>query len=311
VNNAIAAIGAGGVSALIFMAPFWSGALGVLLMYLAPLPLLAAGLGLGSQSVLIAAASGLVTVALIGGSVSTGGVAILGVYAGLHALPACLMIYQALMKKRAGSPEDPEAWFPVGSILASVTVMGALGAIGVALGLGAGIEENLRGLLSSAINIAAPSLQITDQTMLLDTLAPSFLGVSVSVWVVMMVINGTLAQSLLARKNRSIRPRPTWSALTLPDWIAWPLVACAAVALLADGDFDYVARNLVIILATPFFFLGLAVTHALLANVGYRAFALGAVYASLVLFFLFAAGILAALGIAEQWAGVRSRFSRT
>jgi hypothetical protein len=58
-------------------------------------------------------------------------------------------------------------------------------------------------------------------------------------------------------------PTPNWSALTLPEWMSWPLVGTAVVALVSSGDVAYLAHNLVLIFAAPYFFLGLAVVHSL------------------------------------------------
>lgn len=312
-NKPLLAVGGGGLSSLIFLAPFWGGPLGVVLMYLAPLPLLAAGLGLGSRPAILAAGAGVITAAAIGGAFAVGSFAVAGVYAGLHALPACLVIYQALMKKRSGATEDPEAWFPPGAILASLTLLGGFGVVGLALAIAGttGIEESVRGVLMAAMEAAGPAVPATDLGAFVDTLAPTFLGFSGVMWVTMMVINGVLAQGFLTRRQWNIRPRPRWSALTLPEWLAWPLVISAAIALLAGGDIGYAANNLVILFAAPYFFLGLAVVHSLLAKASQRGFALVTLYACLFLFFVFVAGIIAALGIAEQWAGVRSRFQKT
>lgn len=313
VNKPLLAVGGGGLSALIFVAPFWGGPIGVLLMYLAPAPLLAAGLGLGSQAVIVAAGAGLITVAFLGSALAVGSFAVAGVYAGLHALPACLVIYQALMKKRSGATDDPEAWFPPGAILASLTALGGFAVLGIALAMSGetSIEDNVRTVLMTAMEAAGTAMPTTDLGAVVDTLAPTFLGFGVVMWVTTMVLNGVLVQGFLTRRQWNIRPRPQWSALALPDWLSWPIVISAAVALVADGDAAYVARNLVILFAVPYFFLGLAVVHSLLANVPQRTFVLVTLYACLFLFFVFAAGILAALGLAEQWAGVRSRFQKT
>jgi hypothetical protein len=125
----------------------------------------------------------------------------------------------------------------------------------------------------------------------------------------MMIVNTGLAQSLLAARGWNRRPRPRWSQLRLPGWFDWVLVATAATALVADGDAGFLARNIVMILLTPYFFVGLAVTHLVLRRAPMPVLALGAFYGILLVFFLIAGGIVAAIGVVEQWIGLRDRLA--
>ncbi len=88
----------------------------------------------------------------------------------------------------------------------------------------------------------------------------------------------------------------------------------AADALLGPGELEYIGRNLVIILAVPFFFLGLAVIHALARRAVPMAMLLAVfyfVFYGLLLFTGWAAMMaVAAIGLIEQWGGgLRRRFA--
>ncbi|MCU0894410.1 MAG: YybS family protein, partial [Rhodospirillales bacterium] len=105
------------------------------------------------------------------------------------------------------------------------------------------------------------------------------------------------------------RPTPEWSKLTVPDWFAWPLVGAAAISLVTGGDAQYLARNAAMILAVPYFFLGLTVVHALARRSAVKGLLLGVFYVVLVLFTLVAGAIVAGLGMIEQWVGLRERIA--
>ena len=72
----------------------------------------------------------------------------------------------------------------------------------------------------------------------------------------------------------------------------------------------YLALNAAIVLLVPFFFAGLAVVHAFAGGRQARTLLLMVFY-----FFLLVSGwpiaMVVGLGVIEQWAGLRRRFSRT
>ena len=276
---------------------------GLLLFYLSPLPLLMVGLALGSRAVGLALASGLVLVGLVGG------LSACGLYALMHALPSGLVTVRALMRRVGGANDDPEAWYPIGGILTSLTLLAMILVLAMALSLSghAGIEAGVRGVLDQVLSVTAAGLGEEDRLRFAGALTPYFLGASAVAWLAMIVANAILAQWLLARRGWALRPTPRWSALVLPDWLTWPLVGAAAVALLASGDVSYLAHNLVVLFAAPYFFLGLAVIHQAAANNRARGVLLAAFYFAFIIFFLLAATIVAGIGIAEQWVGVRRR----
>ena len=123
----------------------------------------------------------------------------------------------------------------------------------------------------------------------------------------MLVVNAGLAQSFLGARGRSRRPTPQWSAVRVPAWFDWVLAGAALAGLVASGDAAYLARNAVIILLTPYFFVGLAVVHVLARRAPMPGIVMGIFYFLLLLFFLFAAAAVAAIGLAEQWFGLRNR----
>ena len=102
------------------------------------------------------------------------------------------------------------------------------------------------------------------------------------------------------------RPTPKLSEVELPGWL-WPAIALAALlALLGDG-LGFLGRSLLIVLAVPYVFLGLAVIHALARRFSHRRLALGVFYGAMMLLGWPILAVLL-LGFIEDWAHVRQRY---
>jgi len=274
---------------------------GIFLAFLAPLPLLIVGLGSGSGAAAVAVGCGLVLFTLFGG-----GVFAAGVYGGTHGIPSWLMVQQSLQRRAA--PDGGVEWSSPGSVLSVLAIFGALVACGAASFWAPGIEGNVREALNGMVGALAEANIETPLPRIADILVPLLFGTAGVMWVMVLVVNGVIAQGLLARGGNNLRPTPRWSSLTLPNWLSWVLVGTAALALVSDGDIGYLARNAVVILAAPYFFLGLAVVHDLCRRLSIPGLVLVVFYVSLIWLLMLVGPIVAGLGVLEQWAGVRRRF---
>jgi len=126
-------------------------------------------------------------------------------------------------------------------------------------------------------------------------------------WLVMVVINGVLAQILAVRLGWNRRPSPALSELELPGWL-WPAIGAAALlAMLGDDGLGFLGRSLLIVLVVPYMFLGLAVIHAFARRWSHRRLALAVFYGGIMLLGWPLLAILL-LGFVEDWAHVRQRF---
>lgn len=297
-RTALLAVSGGSLSGVAMLAAMSGSPLGVLFVYLAPLPLLLVGLGLGPMPFGFAAASGL------GVALAFGGFTTVGLYGGMHVIPSWLIVQQALRPRST----SPDGYQTAGHVLTSVTLLVAFVLVVTAMaGRGSGIEEGIRELLDSVARTAAPALDNSQRTLLVEEVAPLFLGFSAVTWIVMLVVNAVLAQRLLSNRGMSRRPTPRWSELRIPAWFDYVLVVGAVAALSLGGDYGFVARNAMIVLLTPYFFVGLAVVHQIARRTSMPAMMLTVFYMMLLVFFVVAAVLVAALGIAEQWVGVRRR----
>ncbi len=309
-KDMLIAVGGGGLSAAASMT-FLMGSPAMVFVYLAPLPLLLVGLGLGTKAGAVAGVTGVIIAGLTGGATTA------GLYGLLDALPAALVVRQALMQRPTG-PAGSVQWYPVGSILGWLTVLGAgifLTAVLASHAIGeAGIEGSVSTYLDRAVTIMVPALGETERATAVARFTPLFPGFVVASWLVMTAVNGALAQAVLVRMGRGLRPRTALADLKLPEWMSVLLVASAAVALLGPGELEYIGRNLVIILVVPFFFLGLAVIHTLARHAVPMAMLLAVFYFVFYGLLLFtgwtAMMVVAGIGLIEQWGGgLRRRFA--
>ncbi|MCR6628790.1 MAG: DUF2232 domain-containing protein [Magnetospirillum sp.] len=289
-------LAAGLLSALMFLSLAKGIALGALLSYLAPLPLMMAGLALGTKAAV--AAAGVAAVAVAAGS---GWFAALP-FAVAAAVPALLVSNRALLWRRAadGSAE----WYPPGLVLAWLTAAGlGLMLCGTAFLLGSadGIEANVAQLLGRTLDLMAGHFPAQQREALVKLVAPLFLALMATSWLVMVVLNAVAAQGLLARLGHARRPSPAYRELRLPDWLGFALVAVVVLAVAVRGDVGYVAGNAAGVLLVPFMFLGLAGIHRWARGRPNGGLLLAVAYGLLFLANGWAAVAVAGLGLVRFW----------
>jgi hypothetical protein len=295
------AVLAGLISSSLFLA-LSSGMPGmVLLAYFIQLPLLFVGLSLGLAASVIAAGSAILVCSLIAGVVAA------ALFALVQAVPAVMVIRQALLSRQQDGKVE---WYPPGLVLAQLATFAALCIIASYLVL-LGHPGGLQGVLSDFIGAtlaelsgveaeAAPSPELGRWMFL-------FPGLMAASWLVMVVVNGVLAQALAVRLGWNRRPSPALSELELPGWL-WPAIGVAALlAVLGDDGLGFLGRSLLIVLVVPYMFLGLAVIHAFARRWSHRRLALTIFYGGVMLLGWPLLAILL-LGFVEDWAHVRQRF---
>ena len=278
---------------------------GMAFILLAPLPLFLVGLGQGERACWIA---GLVAVALwclIGGlPVAIGALATM-------IAPIWWLVRQAL---RARTTQEGEVeWYPAGLLVGWITALGlgwflaCLAMLASVHGL-SGVEDALRQDLTTVLGQLVPDVEASRIDDLTGPAAAWGMGISAATWMVLLLaLNGVLAQGLLVRFGHAIRPTPSISELELPAWPTWFLAACAVLAVATSGAPAFIARNLVPVALVPFFFGGLAVVHNLCRRFKARGLLLFVFYMALFIWALVLPPALAALGLIDQWAGFRRR----
>jgi len=302
-KDMLSALGGGVLSAILSLA-FLSGLPGALMaVYLAPLPLFLVGLHRGLKAETIAGTAGVLCAGVVAGPMS----ALL--FAVIHAAPVWLAVWLALIR-RPGA-ETSEEWVPTGTILSLLAALGAamlLLAMVTVAGQEGGLEGLIRSYLDQIFSFMLPSVDEMQRGELIDVISPLFPGYMGTSWVVMAAVNGSIALAILVRTGHTERPRTKLADLVLPDWTSWALIGAAVVALVGQGELQYLGRNLALILSVPFFFLGLAVVHDLARRITFPGVLLTVFYLVLLLSGWIAIVIIGA-GVLEQWAGLRRRFA--
>ena len=309
-REALIAIGAGLMSAVASMAFLGGVPLAVGLVYMAPLPLIMAGLAFGVRATTFGALAGFMATGMFGGGLSA------GVFALVHAMPAWMTVRLAMLHRGGqtgeNSPPAPTDWSSPGDIAAILAAIRA-GMLSVAAVMTAG-DQGMSGLIASHLGevfrMMAPDMPTEHRGAIAQSLTPLFPGAVAASWVIMAVVNAAIAQGLLVRMGQNLRPSPAYAAVDMPQWLSWPLVAAAAVALAGSGEWEYAGRNVAMVLAVPYFLLGLAVVHTLARRVAYTG-PLLVVFYMIIVVSVWAALIVAGIGVAEQWIGLRDRSART
>jgi hypothetical protein len=227
----------------------------LILVYVSQLPLFIGGLWLGAGAAIVAGLTA--SIILLAASNIMAGL----MFAGLNVVPVILLVRQALLARTsaAGGIE----WYPAGLLAVWLTGLG-LAAIALALLVLGGPEE-----IQTAIReTVAPALDrlFEENASGRDELA-SFLGMIMpglvaASWMAMTLINGTLAQGLLAHFGANWRPSPALRTLSLPMWFP-VLSVLVPVALAFGGTMRFLSINVMIVLTVPFCLAGLAVLHAI------------------------------------------------
>ncbi len=299
----LAAIGGGFACALIYSLTGVGSFGGVLLAYFAPLPLYLVGLSFGLTAGTVAGAVATVTMALLGGVMSA------GIFLLVNALPTLVVIRQALLSRYDNN--GTTFWYPAGRLIISITVMGVVLYTIAAIMLSArpeGFQGSVEAFVTQLAEQMVPLEAADKRPGIVAMVAPILPGFVVISWLVMVIVNAALAQGLLVRFNRNKRSSPDITTMTFPGW--FPVVAAivALAGLVLPGTLGYYGGNLTAILIMPFFFMGLAVVHAICRKRSTGAFLLVFFYGLLIIFGWLAV-VVAMLGLVEQWAELRRRFA--
>jgi hypothetical protein len=299
-------LGAGVIAALLHLSVTTGSPGAFMLAYFAQAPIVATGLALGFMPAAVAAAIAAVLVAL-----GSPGVGALSLFVLTSAVPVLIIVYFAIQNRvRDGEGEDGSVeWYPVGQLLGWLTVL-ALVAFIVAYLIFLGGENGVRGAIEAYLRNVLDALRgtqadpaVVDQ--LIATMAAVFPAVAAASWLLMIVVNGVMAQKFLTASGKNMRPMPVYSEIEAP---IWPVAVIALGALLSffGGNAGFFGINVMLIAAIPFFFIGLAVLHSISAAWPGRLFLLMGAYLFLVLL-VWPAAIIALLGLIEHWVRLRER----
>ena len=303
-------------AALLFGAALTESFGGYILFWMAPLPLFVTGLRLGPRAVGIAGLVGTAALAPRDADFAL-------FFAMVVGLPVTLLAGLAVTqpRERAG-----------GRLLIALTGFGLMAFV-IAYLVALGAEGGLRGQAVAVFTDVQPQLQeLIDQSKvliepiktLLDKIIPGLIeipdlpgnwaltmgtrmpGGIVAIWMMVLAGNGILAEGALGTFGGGLVPPPKMASISLPRVLSLALGAALLAAYVGTGEVAFIGISLAEMLVVPLLFGGLGVIHALLARHPARMVLLAVFYA--VVFGL-TISLVVALGVIEQWVGLRRRFA--
>jgi hypothetical protein len=300
VGTASVAVACGSLGACLYLAVMLGTPGGLVLVYMAQLPLFIAGLWLGAGAAALAGLTG--TLVLLAASDVLGA----AVFAAVNAVPVALLVRQALLARQ--DSDGTPVWYPPGLLTAWLTALALAGIAAALLLLGGpeGLQSALRGVVGEVLDrlVRHP---VPDRDRAAELIAMVIPGVVVASWMIMLIANAMLAQGVLARFGANWRPSPDLAGLGLPLWVPVAL-GLAAAAIVFGGSLRFVGINMLIALSVPFCLAGLAVLHAAARRTTHPQAALIGFY-MLAVFFGWPFLAVAILGLLESGLGLRRRLA--
>jgi len=307
------AMAAGLASASMFASIISGALISLVLLYLAPLPLMVATLSWGPLS---GAIGGLAAAAGLG--------AIFGLpyciaFAITVALPAWwlgrLVLLGRPVSSAAPAPDNAAAdqpeveWYPLGRILLWIVGFATIAVMSTLLTFGTDAEQitgTLRELLLKVLGAQDDLDAQTERVIRLVIRSAPLAAAAMAMTT--LTLNLWLAGKITATSHRLLRPWPDLKRITLPPITL--AVLCAAIALGFSGGLPaIVGRITATALMMAYALMGFAALHTLTLTLKNRAFWLGSVYAVVVLF-VWPLLAVVVLGVADAVFGLRQRFLR-
>jgi hypothetical protein len=316
ITTLLIALAAGLASAMMF-ASIVSGALiSVLLFYLAPLPLMVAGLGWGPLSAAIGGISAATGLGLLFG------MPYLIAFVVTVAIPAWWLGHLCLLGRpvTAGTPAvggKPAVapvmeWYPVGRILLWIAGFATITTISALLTLGTD-SETILGVLKrvlqravSGVDVAADTTTNANTGKMIDALATIAPAAAALVAIMTLTLNLWLSAKITATSGRLLRSWPDLKSAALPQMTLVALAIALALSF-AGGLVAIFGQIASATLMMAYALTGLAALHTLTLGMKSRVLWLSSAYA-VVMVFGWPILALVALGLADAFFGFRQSF---
>ena len=274
--GALAAGAAGVCSALLVLWAMRGLPLGGMLMWLAPLPLFAAGFAFGARTALFA-----VSIAALAVLVSTTTLGVV-IFLAMFGVPTALIAMTAIQTTRM------DLSLPLAVLGIWPVIVLAILAITVT-----DLESEMREAVEMGVARMGVSLPdgMVGQIAQVKAAAAGF-------WMALLMVgNGIAAQRLVSTRGLALHATPSLDELRLPAWyLPLPLVALLLWALVGGA----VALSSMLILLVPVFLLGVVGVHRMLrGRPGRLAFLIG-FYVLMLLFLQLMAPLMVGLGLFDQ-----------
>ena len=230
---------------------------------LSPLPVIMAGLSIGFIGATIASAAGLLLLSIL-----TFGEATV-IYFAWDIAPSLLLVYLALKHR---TQNKGTVWYPIGYMLswlslltagiALLTILAIVAALDTAIASTVSntaaeitatpvpapaldIEAGLKALILKAVSTNLPS-QIDAGTAMaaIEKIVAVFMTVIAVTWLLRIVFVAYIAEYILLKKQKALRPKPSYTEVYVQNWALGVVVAGAVIGFLASGNIGYISANL-------------------------------------------------------------------
>lgn len=305
-------IGAGAASGLLFASMASGSLLGVILLYLTPLPLLIAGLGWGY----LAAAAGAIAATAVTAVLLQAGTALYLLIS--LGFPSVWLARLALLSRQNESGESE--FYPIGRIVVWIGLMGA-GIISIYIlfmsmtdipyreAFTKLISQFITAMNETAINETSKSQPLTtDQIKAIAAqMASTVPPVSALIWMLVMLANLWLAGRILVKADRLQRPWPNIPSLDFPAQFHFVLPVAMVLAFM-PGLIGELALPVTAVCLLAYALMGLAILHQITLNQPSRPFILTGIYFGIILL-AWPLVILAVIAIGEPVFKLRARMA--
>lgn len=300
------ALAAGAASAFMFASIVSGALLSLVLFYLAPLPLMVAGLGWGHLAALFGALAASLGIGFLFGF---GYVAAFALTIGL---PAWWLARLALLGRANGDPAGETAaveWYPVGRLVLWAAGFAVLTTLSALFTLGADAETitaTLRRGLMRLMGIPAGDPIPEDTARVVDLLVGMAPAAGASIAMMTLTLNMWLAGRVARASNLLSRPWPDLRSFELPPMTLVTLSIAAALSFVG-GLPAIVAQIVTAALMTAYALVGFATLHVVTEPLKSRFLWLSCAYVAVMLFG-WPVILLVGLGLTDAFVGLRARF---
>lgn len=307
-------IGAGAAAALLFASVTSGVWLSIPLFYLAPLPIMIAGLGWSHWAAVTAALTGALALAALFGPI------FFFTFLAGAGVPAVWLCYLAMLARPAGNGGEPALeWYPPGRLVIWAAVLAALVVVVAIPNFGSDVDSFHAGLRNALMHVmrvetdtpkdATPALPgVSNAGRLVDFLVAAIPPAAAVLATITNVLNLWLAARIVKFSGLLKRPWPPLLGLTFPKLVTAALALTVSVSFIG-GLVGIIAGVLSASLLMAYGILGFAVLHAITQGMDARVFLLGGIYAA-VLVFGWPVLALCALGLIEAVTDLRARIAR-
>jgi Predicted membrane protein (DUF2232) len=308
----IIGIGAGAAAALLFASVTSGSWLSIPLFYLAPLPIMIAGLGWSHWAAMTAALAGALGLGAVFGTV------FLLAFAAGAGFPAWWLGYLAMLARPVavsdGSGQGAASfeWYPPGRLVVWAAVLGVLVVIVAIPNFGidadsfrAGLRDALNAIMR--VNNGTPARAGSNTERLLEILVNAIPPAAAVLATITNLLNLWLAARVVKFSGRLARPWPQLSSMTFPPLMTAALGVAIVLSFL-DGMLGIVGGIVAASLLLVYGVLGFAVLHAITQGMSARPFVLSITYAGVILLG-WPMLALCLVGLVDTAIGLRGRVS--